>query len=91
MVYPLLFGCQSLRSAAVSWGDAHFGNGERARDRRVLRQRIHRVSHLAGVARYPRQFGNLPVGSDPSPGDPADDRVDALVRRIGNRQLFRPE
>ncbi len=28
MMYPLLFGCQSLRSAAVSWGDAHSGSGE---------------------------------------------------------------
>jgi hypothetical protein len=44
-----------------------------------LRQRVQSVTDLAGVTREAREGGDLPIRSDATLGDPADDGVDAVV------------
>jgi hypothetical protein len=49
------------------------------RDGSPLRQRVQSVTDLAGVTREASEGGDLPIRSDATLGDPADDGIDALV------------
>ena len=49
------------------------------RNTAVFRQRVQGVPHLPSMSPQARQRGYLPIGGDPTPGDPPDHGVDTRV------------